>query len=51
MTMDELRAQARQQGIRSLHEVDLAVLESDGKVSFFTAKGAEEGAPDPQPAG
>jgi len=51
MTMDELRAQAREQGIRSLHEVDLAVLETDGKVSFFTANGAEEGAPDPQPMG
>ena len=51
MTMDELRAQAREQGIRNLHEVDLAILETDGKVSFFTAGGPEDGAPDPQPPG
>jgi uncharacterized membrane protein YcaP (DUF421 family) len=51
MTMEELRAQAREQGIRNLHEVDLAVLETDGKVSFFTQSGEGEGAPEPQPAG
>ncbi len=51
MTMDELRAQARQQGIRSLQEIDLAILETDGKVSFFTRDGAKEGAPDTQPEG
>lgn len=51
MTMDELRAQARQQGIRNLQEIDLAILETDGKVSFFTKDGAKEGAPDPRPAG
>ena len=50
MTMDELRGQARQQGIKSLGDVDLAVLETDGKISFFTKSSAEEGAPDPQPA-
>lgn len=51
MTMDELRAQAREQGIRNLGDVDLAVLETDGKVSFFTHSGEDEGAPEPQPAG
>jgi uncharacterized membrane protein YcaP (DUF421 family) len=29
-------AAAREQGIRSLGEVELAVLEADGKISFFT---------------
>jgi uncharacterized membrane protein YcaP (DUF421 family) len=31
----ELREAARKQGIRDLSEVDLAVLENDGSVSFF----------------
>ena len=50
MSLDDLYAQARQQGIHKLGEIDLAVLETDGKVSFFTREGAKEGAPDPQPA-
>jgi uncharacterized membrane protein YcaP (DUF421 family) len=50
LSLDELYAQARQQGIRKLGEIDLAVLENDGKVSFFTRGGAESGAPETQPA-
>jgi uncharacterized membrane protein YcaP (DUF421 family) len=42
----DLLATARQQGIRSLPEIELAVLEADGKVSFFTATQDSEGAPD-----
>jgi uncharacterized membrane protein YcaP (DUF421 family) len=49
MTLDDLYAQARQQGIRKLSEIDLAVMETDGKVSFFTRDGGESGAPEPQP--
>jgi uncharacterized membrane protein YcaP (DUF421 family) len=49
MSLDELYAQARQQGIRRLGDIDLAVLETDGKVSFFTRDGAHEGAPDTKP--
>jgi uncharacterized membrane protein YcaP (DUF421 family) len=37
MTVDELRAEARQQSIGSLDDVRYAVLESNGKVSFLTA--------------
>ena len=51
MPLDDLYAQARQQGIKSLSEIDLAVMETDGKISFFTRDGGESGAPDPQPAG
>jgi uncharacterized membrane protein YcaP (DUF421 family) len=40
----DLIAAARQQGIRRLGDVDLAVLEADGKISFFTA-------PDPHDQG
>ena len=38
-------ATARQQGIRSIADVELAVLEADGKVSFFT-RNEPEGAPE-----
>ena len=41
----DLLAIARQQGIRSIAEVELAVLEADGKVSFF-ARNEPEGAPE-----
>ena len=46
LTASDLLATARQQGIRSLSDVELAVLEADGKVSFFTATGSSEGAPE-----
>jgi uncharacterized membrane protein YcaP (DUF421 family) len=36
LTMDDLMAAAREQGIRRLSDVDVAVLEADGKISFFT---------------
>ena len=49
MSLDDVYAQARQQGIRGLGEIELAVLETDGKVSFFTRSGDGEGAADPQP--
>jgi uncharacterized membrane protein YcaP (DUF421 family) len=46
MSTSDLMAAARQQGIRSLGDVDLAILENDGKVSFFTATQQPEGAPE-----
>jgi uncharacterized membrane protein YcaP (DUF421 family) len=46
MSTSDLMAAARQQGIRSLGDVDLAILENDGKVSFFTATQDSEGAPE-----
>jgi uncharacterized membrane protein YcaP (DUF421 family) len=45
-TEADLLATARPQGIRSVSEIELAVLEADGKVSFFTATDSAEGAPD-----
>ncbi len=47
----DLLAAARQQGIRRMSEVDLAILEADGKLSFFTRESAESGAPEPPPVG
>jgi uncharacterized membrane protein YcaP (DUF421 family) len=50
MTLDELYAQAREQGIAKLGEVRYAVLETDGKISFFSKDGQSSGAPEPQPS-
>jgi len=36
LSMDDLNAAARQQGIRHISDIELAVLETNGKVSFFT---------------
>jgi uncharacterized membrane protein YcaP (DUF421 family) len=47
LSLDDLTAAARQQGVRDLAELDLAVLEADGKISFFRAdSGGESGAPE-----
>jgi uncharacterized membrane protein YcaP (DUF421 family) len=35
MPVSELLEAARKEGIRDLAEVDLAVLENDGSISFF----------------
>jgi uncharacterized membrane protein YcaP (DUF421 family) len=50
---DDLAAAARQQGIRDLGSLELAILEADGKISFFQRQGDgerddsdEDGAPD-----
>ena len=43
----DLIAAARQQGVRDLTELDLAVLEADGKISFFRRDSeGESGAPE-----
>ena len=39
---DDLAAAARQQGIRDLGSLELAILEADGKISFFQRKGDDE---------
>ena len=38
MTVDEIRAEARQQSIGSLSEVRFAVLETNGRLSFVTRR-------------
>ncbi|MFD1813672.1 DUF421 domain-containing protein [Rhodococcus gannanensis] len=48
MSLDDLMAGARQNGIRRFDEIELAVLETNGKVSFFTRSlDSGDGAPDP----
>jgi uncharacterized membrane protein YcaP (DUF421 family) len=48
LTDTDLAVEARQQGIRDFAEVELAILEADGKVSFFKREsgGGDDGAPD-----
>jgi uncharacterized membrane protein YcaP (DUF421 family) len=53
LTMDDIMAAAREQGIRRLSQVDLAVLETDGRISFFQADATsdnDDGASDKPPA-
>jgi uncharacterized membrane protein YcaP (DUF421 family) len=48
----DLMAAAREQGIRRFADVELAVLEADGRISFFTAEAASSsGAPEPAAPG
>lgn len=54
MTSDDLHAAAREQGIRRLSDVEVAVLEVDGRISFFEAEhqsSDDGGAPDKPPSG
>ncbi len=48
LSMDDLMAAARENGIERFSEIRLAVLETDGRVSFFTyepaSSGSDEGA-------
>lgn len=48
MTIEDLHEAARQQGIRSLRDIELCVLETDGAFSFFTRNDTDQGAPDPR---
>jgi uncharacterized membrane protein YcaP (DUF421 family) len=47
VSMDDLLIATRQQGIRRFSEIDLAVLETNGRISFFTRAGASDGAAAP----
>nr|WP_282956101.1 YetF domain-containing protein [Rhodococcus pyridinivorans] len=51
LSLDDLMAAARQQGIRRFADIDLAVLETKGRISFFSRTSAQDGAPEePDPA-
>lgn len=43
LSADDISAAARQQGIKDLADIELAVLEADGKLSFFTGGEGESG--------
>jgi uncharacterized membrane protein YcaP (DUF421 family) len=44
VSLDDMMAAAREQGIERFAEVRLAVLEADGRISFFTGAAAHSGA-------
>ena len=47
LSLDDLMEAAREQGIRRFDDIDLAVLEVDGKISFFKKNDSgSDGAPD-----
>jgi uncharacterized membrane protein YcaP (DUF421 family) len=51
MSLHDLFAAGREQGIRRLSDVELAVLEAGGKISFFSHDDGSSGAPEPGPTG
>jgi len=50
ISIDDLMAGARNEGIENFTDIRLAVLESNGRISFFTGE-AKSGATDPPPVG
>lgn len=51
LSLDDLLGAARQQGIEKIAQIRLAVLETNGQISFFTDDGGSSGAPEPSQAG
>ena len=51
LSVADLLVAAREQGIRRTADIEYAVLEADGKVSFFTYEGEASGAPEKPPGG
>ncbi|USQ78415.1 DUF421 domain-containing protein [Ornithinimicrobium faecis] len=49
--LDDLLSAARGQGIELISTIQLAVLETNGQLSFFTASDGESGASPPPPVG
>ena len=50
LSLADLLVAARQQGIRDTAEIQFAILEADGRISFFTRDAEQEGAPEsPKP--
>jgi uncharacterized membrane protein YcaP (DUF421 family) len=47
LTLNDLMEASREQGIKQFRDIELAVLEANGKISFFKKQGeAESGAPE-----
>lgn len=54
LALADILVAAREQGIRSTAQIEYAVLEADGRLSFFTREvdgSGEQGAPEPPQAG
>ncbi|HEU0088170.1 MAG TPA: YetF domain-containing protein [Pseudonocardiaceae bacterium] len=46
LSLPDLMAAARENGVQQFTDIELAVLEADGKISFFTYSGGLDGMPD-----
>jgi uncharacterized membrane protein YcaP (DUF421 family) len=47
LTLNDLMSAAREEGIKKFADIELAVLESNGKISFFSSNGSSQsGAPE-----
>lgn len=52
VSIDDLMTAAREEGITRFSDIDLAVFEANGRISFFTRSSDDSsGAPDPPPTG
>lgn len=51
LSVADLLVAAREQGIRRTADIEYAVLEADGRISFFTYEGGAQGAPEKPPEG
>jgi uncharacterized membrane protein YcaP (DUF421 family) len=51
LPFDDLAEAAREQGIRRISEIEIGVLEPNGKLSFFTAESPTSGAASEPPVG
>jgi uncharacterized membrane protein YcaP (DUF421 family) len=49
LSVADLLVAAREEGIRSTRDIEFAVLEADGRLSFFTHESASDGAPETAP--
>jgi uncharacterized membrane protein YcaP (DUF421 family) len=51
ISMDDLMSAAREQGVERFDDIRVAVLETNGRISFFTRGPAADGAPETPTAG
>ena len=51
LALADLLVAAREEGIRNTREIEYAVLEADGRISFFTHDSDDGGAPEKPPQG
>ncbi len=51
ISMDDLMSAAREQGVERFDDINVAVLETNGRISFFSHSQAPDGAPEPPTSG
>lgn len=51
VSIDDLMSAAREQGLQRFSDIRVAVLETNGRISFFAGDSDKSGSPDPPPVG